>query len=73
MDAIAAMERMADLEDRLRQVTQERNNYASAIVNYEAFVKRIPRSMPGDLDPDTMTPNTWLDWAIQELGYEKSD
>ena len=73
MDAIAAMERMADLEDRLRQVTQERNNYASAIVNYEAFVKRIPRSMPGDLDPDSMTPNTWLDWAIQELGYEKSD
>lgn len=73
MDAVAAMERMADLEDRLRQVTQERNNYASAIVNYEAFVKRIPRSLPGNLDPDSMTPNAWLDWAIQELGYEKSD
>ncbi len=73
MDAVAAMERMADLEDRLRQVTQERNNYASAIVNYDAFVKRIPRSLPGSLDPDSMTPNEWLDWSIQELGYEKSD
>lgn len=79
MDAVAAMERMADLEDRLRQVTQERNNYASAIVNYEAFIKRIPRVLPPELAAfhqeiqSEFTPNAWLDWAIQELGYEKSD
>ncbi len=73
MDAVAAMERMADLENRLRQTIQERNNFASEIVNYQAFIQRIPRSLPGGLDPDSMTPNQWLDWAIKELGYEKSD
>lgn len=76
MDAVAAMERLADLEDRLRQVTQERNNYASAIVNYEAFLKQIPRTLPPELAAyhqevqSEFTPNEWLDWALPALGYE---
>ena len=73
MDEEAAIERISELENRVRSLTQERNNYASAIVNYEAFLKRIPRSLPGGLDPDSMTPNAWLEWAIKELGYETSD
>ena len=73
VDEKAAMERISELENRIRELTQERNNYAAMIVNYNAFLKRIPRSLPGGLDPDSMTPNEWLEWAIKELGYETSD
>lgn len=73
MDAKVAIERISELEDRIRELTQERNNYASAIVNYEAFLKRIPRSLPGALYPDAMSPSEWLEWATLELGYENSE
>lgn len=73
MDEKAAIERISELENRVRSLTESRNNYASMIVNYEAFLKRIPRELPGGLDPDSMTPNSWLDWALEQLGYEKSD
>ena len=71
VDERAAIERISELENRVRLLTEERNNQAATIVNYEAFLKRIPRELPGGLDPDSMTPNSWLDWALKELGYSK--
>lgn len=74
VDEIAAISRISELEDRIRKLTQERNNLAAAIVNYKAFLQRIPRRLPPHEDVrDELTPNEWLNWATCELGYETDD
>jgi hypothetical protein len=69
-----AIERISELENRVRSLTQERDNYAATIVNYEAFLKKIPTRLPnGDPCDHEFTLNSWLEWAKEQLGYEKSD
>ena len=76
MDERAAIERISELENRVRSLTQERNNQAATIVNYEAFLKKVPTCLP-DLaeafgSKREFTLNSWLEWAKEQLGYEKS-
>ena len=71
MDEKRAIELISELQAKVNKLTEERNNYASMLINYEAFLKQIPRSLPGNLNPDSMTPQEWLDWALEQLGYSE--
>jgi len=73
MDEKRAIELISELQAKVNRLTQERNNYATMLINYEAFLKRIPRSLPGELDQDSMTIKEWLTWALKELGYENTE
>ena len=69
MDEQAVMSRISELENRVQELIQDRNNYAIMLVNYQAFVGKIPKYLPGHPD-DEITANAWLDWAREKLGYE---
>lgn len=71
MDERVAIERISELEDRIQLLVEKNQNYASLIVNYESFLKEIPRSAPDGIH--RMSRGEWLTWAIQKLGYDKSD
>lgn len=68
MDAVAAMERISELENRIRQLTEDRTNYFVMVLNYQAFVDTIPDSLPGK--KKKMTRLEWVDWAKKQLGYD---
>lgn len=68
MDEKAAIERIAELEGRVQRITQERNNYAVMLVNYQAFIGKIPKYLLDNPDKE-ITANEWLDWALEQTGY----
>jgi len=71
MDENTAIKIISESENKIRELTEERNNYSSLLVNYQAFIDKIPKNKPGDLNSDSMTPLEWLDWALKTLGYEE--
>jgi len=67
MDEKAAIARISELEDRFRKVLEERNNYASMVTNYQAFVNAIPSELPDGTE--VINAYEWLRWAKKQLGY----
>jgi hypothetical protein len=69
MDSKSAMRIISDLETKVRELTQERNNYAVMLINYQAFVGLIPRYSSDSPDKD-ITALNWIEWAKNKLGYK---
>jgi len=68
MDAQSAINKISELEDRVKELIEQRNNYEAALVNYQEFVRKIPREL-GYQDGLECTPEEWIEWAKAELGY----
>jgi hypothetical protein len=71
MDAQAAMDRIAQLEDQVRALREDNANYNIMIVNYRAFIDSIPSHTVngwGEYVAD-VTAKEWVEWARHQLGY----
>ena len=70
MDEKAALARFEALEAELFKLRQDNLNLETAIINYQAFVSKIPTELPGGTE---LTQYEWLEWAKKELGYDILD
>ena len=71
MDENAAIKKISELEDRLKELNEQRNNFEAAIDNYREFVRAIPRNL--GTGGEVCTPKQWVVWAKEKLGYHDAD
>ncbi len=68
MNIDAAITRFHQLETKLAQLIQDRNNLEVEVTNYKAVLGAIPLSLPNNTKK--ISPALWIKWAKSELGYD---